>query len=199
MNVAELVDKANKAKDIKESFELKLGGAPTKMSIAVSDILTMISREQERTYDTELAKCCMEGMQDLPINEDKWKKEFELLEDEDAIKAFKDNKPKNLAEQTAQRASKIAMIQTLLPKVIRDGISGDLLFKSFKEQEAFGRYLLMNEDQMKIVIEKWGAVMNKYSEVRQAAKNLQKGATGQSSAPNANLPDGAMKVHSTPN
>lgn len=196
MKPIDVIRKANRSEKIEEKFEIVVSGQPIKMSISMPDVFT-IMRDQERAYQKEYAICVLEGMDQMDINEAQWEKGLSEITDEDAKKALIDSKPETLAEQTAQKNARLATIQTLIPRILRDPETGNLICTNRSDQEELGNYLSNNSEAMRIITEKWASIMNKYAETRQAVKNSKPDMDIQSSVSNANSQNGDTKGHST--
>src|SRR4030042_3569910 len=113
--IIDLVRKANREEIIQEDFELAISEQPVKLRLAMPDIFDILT-DQTMAYDSALARCIREGMNDDPINEIEWQKEFDNIKDTDARENFIKDKPKTLAQQSAAKIARFITVKTLIPK-----------------------------------------------------------------------------------
>src|SRR4030042_1685663 len=94
--IIDLVRKANREEIIQEDFELAISEQPVKLRLAMPDIFDILT-DQTMAYDSALARCISEGMNDYPINEIEWQKEFDNLKNSEAMRIITESWSKIMA------------------------------------------------------------------------------------------------------
>jgi len=105
------------------------------------DIWT-IKDEQELIFAKKLARCKREGLHHESVDQEELESELANIdrstkEGEQQYKYALKNAPKNLAEQTADKMTKFATIKGILPRFLCDRETGEPLFRTEEEQQAF--------------------------------------------------------------
>jgi len=170
MDMMQLIRKANKEQALFEDFELTIFEKVYKLRISMPDIFDII-QDQQLAKSEAYAKCRDAGLTEYAIDEDKWNKQLEAIEDPDLRKQLEDKKPLNLAQQESEEISRLTTIRTLLPKIIRYANNGELLCKTSDDRTQLGKYMANNSACLNTITEAWSKIMVRYSQVQDTVKN----------------------------
>ena len=175
MSPADLIRKANRSEKIEVTFDIPMvvEGAEEKISaLLTAPDMFEIAKQQERCKQKEYMLCVNDGLHLNGINEEDWQNEISKIEDSDTRKRLQENKPKNLADQISEKNSRLDTIRVLLPKVLKNPETRQLLFPTIDDQKEFGEYISSHPSVMSLLTTKYIEIMNKLNEVNKTVKNL---------------------------
>lgn len=181
---------ANKIKYVR--FDLQLDGDNVIEAIMNAPDMFFTLEEQEKIYQKKYAECRAEGLAGLAINEADWKKEMEdtiriqketaqkqgktFNEHEVRERALKD-KPVDLAQQVAQKISKIRTVLEILPKVIKMSDGKTLMFPEAEDREEFKQIITSNMKLFTYLSEKYVDLFTQLTDEEGEVKNSSKQET----------------------
>lgn len=171
MQPSDLVRKANRSEKIEVTFDIEIGTEKFSALLTAPDMFE-IAKQQERCKQKEYALCVEDGLQLRPINAEDWQDEIDKIEDSEVRKRLQESKPKNLADQIAEKNARLDTIRVLLPKALKNPEDRKPLFPTLDDQREFGEYISSHPSVMSLLTSKYVEIMNKLNEVNKTAKNL---------------------------
>jgi len=172
MRAITFIQKANQGAEIREDFDINFGGEILKLRLSAPDMFT-IAKDQERCYQKEYALCTEDGMDKMQVNEADWIKELDRIEDVEVRKVMEADKPVNLAQQVASKNARFDTIVSMIPKILREQASNELVCKDQAERNALADTIKSNPAIMTLLTEKYIQIITKINEVSKEAKNSQ--------------------------
>ena len=169
MKPLDLIKRAKEKKNVSIVFDIPLADTSIKAeltAIAASEILI----EQDLVLLDKLADCEKRGLHKKPFVETKWQKEISQFDAKTQEQLNRD-KPRNAAEQHAQRFVWYETIRSLIPKHLNDPTTGGLLFPDAEDQEAFRELLASDAELFKLLTAKWRELNEKLGNLGEEAKN----------------------------
>lgn len=186
----DLLKKANQNKIKYVRFDIPLGDNDSIEAIMNAPDMFLIMEEQEKIYQIKYAECVREGLKKEKVNEADWQKELEdtirlkrenaqktgreFNEDEARKRAEQDGRPVNLAQQVAQKISKIRTIQEIIPKVIKMSDGKTLMFPTPEEQAEFKEIICSDMKLFTYLSEKYVELMMEMIKEENEVKNSSK-------------------------
>jgi hypothetical protein len=201
----DLLKKANENKTKAVRFDLPPNHPDAMEAIMTAPDMFLIMEEQEKIYQKKYVECLEDGLGDKPINAADWKKEFDdtlRVQREAAKKAGREfdeknaekNKPVDLAQQVAQKISKLRTVQEIIPKVIRKA-DGTLMFPTREEQQEFKDLICSDMKLFSYLSEKYIELFTEITTEETEVKNLSAGGnSANGSSRNAAPDDGASTL-----
>lgn len=174
----------NKIKYVRFDIDLEEGNSLE--AIMNAPDMFLIIEEQEKIYQKKYAECVKEGLHKEPINEADWKRDYEetiRVQREAAVKANRKfdekesrqraerDKPVNLAQQVAQKISKLRTIQEIIPKVIKTADGHTLMFPTPEERSEFKELICSNMKLFTYLSEKYVELFSEISNEQEEVKN----------------------------
>lgn len=172
MRAISFIRKANQGAEIREDFDIELDGQVLKLRLSAPDMFT-IAKDQKRCYQKEYALCVDEGMDEMPINETDWKKGQDNITDPEVRQTLEDDKPINLAEQVASENARFDTIVSMIPKILREQSTNELVCNNADERGVLANAIKSNPAIMTILTQNYIKIITKYNEVSKEAKNSQ--------------------------
>lgn len=178
--------RANENKTKAVRFDLPPNHPNAMEAIMTAPDMFLITEEQEKIYQKKYSECLEDGLGGKPINEADWKKDAEdtlRVQRESAHKAgrkfdekearanIEKNKPVDLAQQVAQKISKLRTIQEIIPKVIRKA-DGNLMFPTREEQQKFKDLVCSDMKLFSYLSEKYIELFTEVTKEEAEVKNL---------------------------
>lgn len=191
----DLLKAATKDKIKYVRFDIPLGENDAIEAIMNAPDMFLILEEQEKIYQKKYAECVRDGLDKEKPNEADWKKEFEetiRIQREAARKAnreFKElearekaerDKPINLAQQVAQKISKLRTIQEIIPKVIKKADGKTLMFPTPEEREEFKEIICSDMTLFTFLSEKYVELFSDINKEKEIIKNSSEQETPES-------------------
>ena len=99
--------------------------------------------DHKKPIDDEQWQAEIDGYKDLPEF-----KELLKVDREKKLAELEEKKPKNLAEQQAPYVARLRIIKTIIPQLLRDRETNELLFPTRKEVNAVGELIGSNVELM---------------------------------------------------
>jgi len=190
----ELIEAAQKKKVVKVDFNFPLDEKNIlPMSLHSPDMFT-IQEIQDINYRAKFAEYRKKGLHEEPIDEAAWEKDLndqiDALKKEGAkkeaieltVKTLKDDKPLNMAQEGAQRYSRIKTSQDILPMFLRDR-EGNVLFKTQDERDRFKAIISSDISLMNLLVQKYVELTTLITETTEQAKNSSRGDDSESGKP----------------
>jgi len=112
-------------------------------------------------------------MDKMQVNEADWIKELDRIEDVEVRKVMEADKPVNLAQQVASKNARFDTIVSMIPKILREQASNELVCKDQAERNALADTIKSNPAIMTLLTEKYIQIITKINEVSKEAKNSQ--------------------------
>ena len=203
----ELIEAAQKKKVVKVDFDFPLGDKKVlPMSLHSPDIFT-IQEIQDINYRAKYAEYRKRGLNEEPIDEEIWQKDLKDQKKEldkigaskqviaDTLQAFEDDKPLNMAQEGAQRYSKLKTSLDILPMFLREPKTGEVLFKTQDERDRFKLVISSDMSLRSLLLNKYVELTNLISETTEQAKNSSGGDDSVSGKPETPLQDDTGSPH----
>lgn len=167
----DILEAANKGKTAEVRLEIpSTDGKTTVAAILTPPDVYSIQRTQDIIYKKQFCEYRKEGLDQELVDEDDWQAELDSYKDSEVRKRIAEDKPRNMAQQGAKRFSKIATIQELIPKYLKD-LKGNLLFTTKEERDRFRDLLCSDIGLMNLLAEKYVELVTMTAEVADQVKN----------------------------
>ena len=178
MTALQKLQSANRYKIHEEPIDIPLDDNEVIKAKLISPDLFKMHEEMEALKRDAMAELRLRGDDKKPLDENVWNEEIEgyknskefkeLLksEREKKLKELGDKKPKNLAEQQAPYIARLRIVKTIIPQLLRDRETNEILFPTQAELNAVSQIIGSNADLMGL-LSKAFAKLNEQSEIEQ--------------------------------
>jgi hypothetical protein len=182
----DLLRAANQNKRKYVRFDIPLGPDNAIEAIMNAPDVFLTLEEQEKIYQKKYAECVREGLKDDPINETDWEKDFEEtirvqreaakksdkeFNEQDARERALKDKPLNLAQQVAQKISRLRTVQEIIPKVIKTSDGKTLMFPTAEERAEFKEMICSDMKLFTYLSEKYIELLTDITKKENEVKN----------------------------
>ena len=173
MNKAiELIKKAREKQDLDVVFDLEVYGETIPILLSTIDYYDIIEA-QDIEYKAAFARYRKKGLDEEPIDEVAWETGLKAYNKE-TQEILKKEKPQNMAQEAAQKFSKMKTIFDIIPKYMKDPKTKLALFPTKEDQEYIKELLSSDAKFMGLISEKFGELLSKSQEQKDTVKNSSK-------------------------
>jgi len=166
----ELFRKAKEKKNIDIKFNIEYGEAKVPAKLSITDIFRIVE-EQDLQYTERYTHFQELGWEDKPIMEAEWQ---EILSRVDGKQKKALKKPKNLADQKAQKFTQLHTVKKLIPQFLKNPDTDKLLFPTKEEQAEFTDYISSDMNLFNLLLNKFVEAMSRINETGETVKNSSK-------------------------
>lgn len=170
----EILKAANEKRAVQIDFILPVDGYEIPVTMKNLDIIE-VSRIQQIALEKEYYRAQQEGLDVLPVNEERWQRYVERSTEnvsgkakKDIIKRLEKEKPQNLAQQVAMEASWYETGRKYIPKILY--VADEPLFNENNIDEYY--QLIQDMDILTLLINKFAELVAMQRNVEEAGKNL---------------------------
>ena len=128
-----------------------------------------IMEKQDAIYAAKLGEKINQGLGLLPIDEAEWQQEIAQY-DKETAERLQIKRPANAAEQQARKYAKFVLIQELLPEIMRDRETNELLFPTAEERKEFAHLIRSNLKLFNMLTQKYIELISKMNQETDAIK-----------------------------
>lgn len=172
----DLLKNATRYKIVKADIDIPLDGEAVLEAYLSAPDIWSIRKEQEWLYDAALEEAELKGFGKKPIRDDEWQEQIKDIdanteEGQKTLQYMEKEKPKNRAQQKAQKIVRFETIQGILPKFLYDRSTGKLLFPTPGEQQAFIEIVKQNTELFTLLANAYTTLAAQVEENKETVKN----------------------------
>ena len=186
MNALKLLKQADRYKVHEEAVDIPLDGDAVIKAKLISPDLFQVQEELEDLKKSALVELRQKGFHLQPIDEDEWNgeidgfkkspefKELSLIDKKARLAQLEQGKPKNLAEQRAPYKARLRIVRSILPRLLRDRETDEVLFPTEEDVNAVSEIIGSNPELMTLLSKAYARLSSKndvVNEEAQEAKN----------------------------
>lgn len=163
MSALKLLKQADRYKVHEVNVDIPLDGNEVIKAKLISPDLFQVQEELEDLKKSALMELRADNYHLQPIDEDEWSAEIEgfkksseykdlsIAEKRARLKQLAETKPKNLAEQRAPYKARLRIVKSILPSLLRDRETGEVLFPTREEVNAVSEIIGSNPELMTLL------------------------------------------------
>ena len=162
-NALKLLKQADRYKVHEVNVDIPLDGDEAIKAKLISPDLFKVQEELEDLKKAALMELRADGYHLQPIDEEEWEaevdgfkksseyKELTTAEKKMRLKQLAESKPRNLAEQRAPYKARLRIVKSILPSLLRDRETGEMLFPTREEVNAVSEIIGSNPELMTLL------------------------------------------------
>ena len=176
----DLLEAANQESFIYEQFKIPIGNTGEFIdAILHAPDMFQLQRAQKEAYSLEYARLKRKGFAEEEYNDADWNTYLKSINDTESKKRALENPPENLADQLANQNALHICILDMMPRVLKDVKTGDLLFPDEKSRERFKNLLTRDMKLFKLVSDKYVQAINGMIGLGDQLKNSESGTNSE--------------------
>ena len=170
-NELQLLKKAHDNETIKVEFDITIGSTTVPVVLTAGDRFE-IAKIQEDIVQEHYLGYSERGWDNKPVNEADWETDLENMKPE-TREHFTKQKPKNLAQQMAQKFARVKTIKELIPRFLKTK-DGKKLCPTQADLDTMQEMIGESPVLMQLLAEKYTDLLTQEVEIGKAVKNSSK-------------------------